>query len=120
MSRRAVRQPGRTDFVTETFFSNMKANDGMKDKLVEDLATLVRDAEELVKVAGGQVAEKTKVELQSALGRLKAGCEKVEKKARAGAHQADVAIREYPYQSIGAAFAIGVLIGVLAGRSSYD
>ena len=108
------------DFDMETFFSNMKANDGLKEKLVEDLATLVRDAEELVKTAGGQVAEKTKAELQSALGRLKTGCEKLENKARAGVHQADLAIRDHPYQSIGAAFALGVLIGALAGRSAQD
>ena len=29
-------------------------------------------------------------------------------------------IREYPYQSMGVTFALGLLIGVLAGRSTRD
>ena len=40
----------------------------------------------------------------------------LEEKAVAGAQATDKVIREYPYQSIGIAFGIGLLIGVLVNR----
>ena len=104
----------------ETFFNNMTGTDGAKGKLVEDLGVLMRDAESLVKAASGSAADKTKVELQSALDRMKAGCQALEEKARSGVRRADEVIREHPYQSLGAAFAVGVLIGALAGRGRGD
>jgi ElaB/YqjD/DUF883 family membrane-anchored ribosome-binding protein len=108
------------DFVMETFFSNMTATNGLKEKLVEDLGILVRDAESLVQSVGSQVAEKTRAELQTTLQRMKKGCRVVEERAMAGVHHADRVIREHPYQSLGAAFAVGLLIGALAGRSGRD
>jgi len=100
----------------ETYFSNMTSGDGTKEKLVKDLATLVSDAEELVKATGGQLAGKSREELASAVERIKAGCRKLEGHVVAGAKQADRVIREHPYQSIGVAFGIGLLVGVLASR----
>ena len=37
-------------------------------------------------------------------------------KAREGAKAADKVVRDHPYQTIGIAVGLGVLIGVLAGR----
>ena len=39
-----------------------------------------------------------------------------EEKAREGARATDKVIREHPYQSIGLAFGLGLLIGVLVTR----
>jgi ElaB/YqjD/DUF883 family membrane-anchored ribosome-binding protein len=100
----------------EMYFSNMTAEEGTKEKLVQDLMTLVHDAEELVKSAGGDVAAKSKAELITALDRVKASCRKVEARARAGAKRTDQLIRENPYQSIGIAFGLGLLLGVLVTR----
>ena len=100
----------------EMYFSNMTAEEGTKEKLVQDLMTLVHDAEELVKTAGGEVAAKSKTELITALERVKASCRKVEAQALAGAKRTDQLIRENPYQSIGIAFGLGLLLGVLANR----
>jgi ElaB/YqjD/DUF883 family membrane-anchored ribosome-binding protein len=100
----------------ETYFSNMTAGEGTKEKLVQDLMTLVNDAEALVKAAGGQLADKSKTELVTALDRVKNSCRKMQDHAVAGARSADRVIREHPYQSVGVAFAIGLLIGVLAMR----
>jgi len=100
----------------ETYFSNMTAGDGTKEKLVEDLTTLVNDAEELVKATSGQLADKSKTELVAALDRVKASCRAMQGHAIAGARSADRVIREYPYQSVGIAFGIGLLIGVLVKR----
>jgi ElaB/YqjD/DUF883 family membrane-anchored ribosome-binding protein len=100
----------------ETYFSNMTAGEGTKEKLVQDLMTLVNDAETLVKAAGGQLADKSKTELATALDRVKTSCRRMQDHAIAGARSADQVIREHPYQSIGVAFGIGLLIGVLVNR----
>jgi ElaB/YqjD/DUF883 family membrane-anchored ribosome-binding protein len=100
----------------ETYFSNMTAGDGTKEKLVQDLATLVNDAEELVKATGGQLADKSKTELVAALDQVKASCRTMQNRAIAGARSADRVIREHPYQSLGIAFGVGLLIGVLVNR----
>jgi ElaB/YqjD/DUF883 family membrane-anchored ribosome-binding protein len=100
----------------EMYFSNMTAEEGTKEKLVQDLMTLVHDAEELVKTAGGDVAARSKTELLAALERMKASCRKVETRAVAGAKRTDQLIRQNPYQSIGIAFGLGLLLGVLVNR----
>jgi ElaB/YqjD/DUF883 family membrane-anchored ribosome-binding protein len=100
----------------ETYFSNMAADDVTKEKLIEDLTTLMNDAEELVKATGGHLADKSRAELAATLERVKAGCRKLEGRVVAGAKQADRVIREHPYQSIGVAFGVGLLVGVLVSR----
>ena len=100
----------------ETYFNNITAEEGTKEKLVQDLATLVHDAEELVKAAGSDLAGKAKTELAAALERMRSSCDRLEISAEAGARQADQIIREHPYQSIGIAFGVGLLIGVLVSR----
>jgi ElaB/YqjD/DUF883 family membrane-anchored ribosome-binding protein len=100
----------------ETYFSNLTAEQGTKEKLVQDLMTLVNDAEELVKATGGQLADKSKVELSAALDRVRTSCRKLQDRAIDGARSADRIIRENPYQSVGIAFGIGLLIGVLVNR----
>ena len=42
--------------------------------------------------------------------------QKIQEQTTAGARATDRAIREHPYESIGIAFGIGVLIGVLINR----
>jgi ElaB/YqjD/DUF883 family membrane-anchored ribosome-binding protein len=100
----------------ETYFSNMTAAGGTKEKLVQDLKALVCDAEELVKAASTQLAGASKAELLLAFDRVKASCRRVQDHAIAGVRNADRVIREHPYQSMGIAFGIGLLIGVLVNR----
>lgn len=100
----------------ETFFKNISAEDGTTERLVRDLGTLIADAEELVKATGGKIAEKSREELALGLERLKASCKRIEKRAAAGAQNADQLIRDYPYQSVGIALSVGLLIGALIGR----
>jgi ElaB/YqjD/DUF883 family membrane-anchored ribosome-binding protein len=54
--------------------------------------------------------------LASALESAKTTCNQLEEKAIAGAKVADQTIREHPYESMGVAFGVGLLIGVLVGR----
>lgn len=89
------------------------------EKLVTDLKVLSRDAEAMLHATAGQAGEKMaelRSKLTAALDSAKATCHRIEDKAIASAKVADKAIREHPYESIGVAFGIGLLIGVLVGR----
>jgi ElaB/YqjD/DUF883 family membrane-anchored ribosome-binding protein len=100
----------------ETFFKNISAEEGTTERLIRDLSTLINDAEELVKATGGKIAEKSKEELMAGLDKLKASCRRIEKGAAAGAQNADQFIRQNPYPSVGIAFAVGLIIGMLLKR----
>lgn len=104
------------DAIMETYFQNMTADEGSKDKLIRDLNILVHDAEALIKVTGKDLSEKSKEQLMAALERFKISCRKVEQEAVSTAKATDALIRENPYKSIGIAFGVGLLIGVLVTR----
>lgn len=94
-------------------------NEANIEKLVADLKTLSRDAEAVLQATAGQAGDKMgelRSRLSSALESAKATCVRIEEKAVAGAKVADKAIREHPYESVGVAFGVGLLIGVLVGR----
>ncbi|MBP9902987.1 MAG: DUF883 family protein [Verrucomicrobiota bacterium] len=94
-------------------------NEANIENIMADLKTLSRDAEALMQSTAGQAGEKAvelRARLAAALESAKASCQRVEAKAIAGAKVADRTIREHPYESIGVAFGIGLLIGVLVGR----
>ena len=89
------------------------------DKLVSDLKIVARDTEELLKASAGEVGDKARearARLMTGLERAKESCERLQEKAVAGAKATDQVIREHPYQSIGIAFGIGILVGVLVTR----
>jgi ElaB/YqjD/DUF883 family membrane-anchored ribosome-binding protein len=89
------------------------------EKLIKDLRTVTRDAEALVEATAGDVSDRAREarqRLTEALDSAKASCETLKEKATAGAKAADKVIRDNPYQSLGIAFGVGLLIGVLANR----
>ena len=88
-----------------------------------DLRTLTHDAEDLLKATVGDASEKAteaRTRLGAALARAKSTCEEMQEQtivtAKAAAKKADTVIRDHPYESIGVAFGIGLLIGVLGTR----
>jgi ElaB/YqjD/DUF883 family membrane-anchored ribosome-binding protein len=88
-------------------------------QLKGDLKAVVRDAEELVKATAGQAGEKlaeVRHRLTAALESAKATCHRLEEKAVAAAKVTDQTIRAHPYESIGIAFGLGLLVGVLVAR----
>ena len=94
-------------------------NEAHIEKIMADLKTLSRDAETLLHATAGQAGEKAgelRDQLSAALESAKVTCQHVEAKAIAGAKVADTTIRDHPYESIGVAFGVGLLIGVLVGR----
>jgi ElaB/YqjD/DUF883 family membrane-anchored ribosome-binding protein len=79
----------------------------------------VRDAEELLKATASQAGEKVsevRARLATALESAKATCHRLEEKTVAAAKATDQTIREHPYESIGIAFGVGLLVGVLVAR----
>ena len=94
-------------------------NNVSTDRLVTDLKAVAHDAEDLLKASAGEVSEKARearARLATALERTKEACGCLQEKAVAGAKATDKVIRDHPYQSIGIAFGVGVLIGVLVTR----
>lgn len=111
-------EKGRT---METVFESIEQAQGAatKQKLQDDLRALARDVEELIKATSGDVSERAKEarsRLQEALERAKATCQQLEAKTAAAARTTDRVIREHPYESIGIAFGIGLLLGVIVAR----
>jgi len=86
--------------------------------LLRDLKQVVSDAEELLKLtasdAGGKMKE-LRERLTGTLDSARATCESLQTKTAQVAKATDEVIREHVYESIGAAFGLGVLVGVLAG-----
>jgi ElaB/YqjD/DUF883 family membrane-anchored ribosome-binding protein len=111
----------------ETHFANFETEQSQsgiaRERVMNDLRSLARDSEALLKVTAGDVSEKVIVarsRLLDALERAKSTCEDVTVQAVAGAREAankaDTVIRKHPYESLGVAFGVGLLIGVLVTR----
>jgi len=89
------------------------------EKLLNNLNTVVQDGEELLRsgaAALGERGEAAREKLAAALEAAKETRRRLEERALASAQKADRLVRDYPYQSIGIAFGVGLLIGVLANR----
>lgn len=88
-------------------------------KLLEDLKVLVRDGEELLRAGADNLSEKgreVRAKLAAAMEAAKKSGYRLEERALASAKAADRTIREHPYQTVGIAFGVGLLIGVLINR----
>ena len=97
----------------------MRAIELNTDKLVTALKRIVRDSEELLhatKDAVGDKAQEVRERLTDALDDAKRTCHRLEEKALDSAKAADKTIRDHPYQSIGLALGVGLLIGAFLTR----
>ena len=93
------------------------------DTLIEDLQGVVHDAEALLKATAGQAGEKiqeararTEESLRRAKGRLGDVEDEALKRARALAGEADEYVRANPWQVIGTATGIALLLGLFMSR----
>src|SRR5262245_52012143 len=96
--------------------SEMAEQDVNMGKLVADFKVVLGDAEAMLKATAGELGDKARearARLASSLQSARAGMQRLEDRAVAGAKATDKLIREHPYQSLGVAFAAGLLIGVL-------
>lgn len=58
--------------------------------------------------------------LDASVEKAKQVCERLQEQTAAAAKATDETIRAHPYQAMGVAFGVGVLIGVLVSRSRRD
>jgi len=94
-----------------------------RDRLVEDLKAVIADAEELLALTADQAGEsavkmreRVQVRLVAARERLAALQASAMERAKAAGQAADHYVHEKPWQAIGAAAAVGMVIGLLIGR----
>ncbi len=89
------------------------------EKLLRDLKAVVHDGEELLRAGAQDLSERglaARERLAAALEVAKETRRKLEERVKAGAEATDRLVREHPYQSVGAAFGVGLLIGILLNR----
>lgn len=93
------------------------------DKLVQDFRAVVADAEELLKATANQAGEKVAVareRIQDSLHAAKVKLAEAEDiivlRSRQAARATDDFVRENPWQAVGAAAGVGLVIGLLIGR----
>lgn len=94
------------------------------EKLAADVRAVIGDAEELLRqsaTATGeqatQLRERAMALLRDARDRAHQLQEKAIVKGRAAAHAADDYVHENPWRSIGVAFGVGLLVGLLVNRA---
>ena len=93
------------------------------DQLVADLKTVMQDAEALLKATSTLTGEKiqevrarAEESLRQAQTRLTEVEEEAMRRAREIANAADEYVRENPWQSVGVAAGIGLVLGLLIAR----
>ena len=109
----------------ETHFPNMDNAQSRiaRDRVLDDLKALASYAEALLRATASDASDKA----QEARARLTAALEKAKTTyddlqaqgiaaAKAAGKKADDTIRAHPYESIGIAFGVGLLLGALLRR----
>ncbi len=98
-------------------------SDVTTDKLVQDLKTVMQDAEALLKATSTQTGERiqeVRARAEESLRQARARLTQVEedalKQAREVADATEEYVRENPWQSVGIAAGVGLLLGLLISR----
>jgi ElaB/YqjD/DUF883 family membrane-anchored ribosome-binding protein len=91
-----------------------------RGRVLRDLKSLAQDAEAFLRSSAsevGDMATQTRESLLSSIEKAKETYEELSEQGvqitRDAAKQTDVAIRTHPYEAVGIAFGVGVLVGVL-------
>jgi ElaB/YqjD/DUF883 family membrane-anchored ribosome-binding protein len=92
-------------------------------KLTADLKNVIHDAEELLKLSAGDVGaeatamrERIRARLLNAKDSLLDLQHSAVERAKEAGRKADDYVHDHPWQSVGLAAGIGVLVGLLIGR----
>jgi ElaB/YqjD/DUF883 family membrane-anchored ribosome-binding protein len=95
---------------------------GDNEQTLHDLGTAVREGEAMLKTAGepGERGHELRVRLEAAVEKAKALYQRLQDKTVSAAKATDKTVREHPYQAIGIAVGVGLLIGLLAARKRRD
>lgn len=104
----------RSDTETGTAFEDST------EKLLKDLNEIIRDGEELLGAGSSQLGDKAdaaREKLQQALDAARETGRRIQERAIATGRAADRIVRDHPYQSMGVAFGVGLLIGYVTRRN---
>ena len=95
----------------------------MQEKLLTDFNAVIAEAEQLLKSVaseGGEKADSLRAKMEENLRAAKSRLKDVEgavvEKTRAAAHATDDYVHDHPWQAIGVAAGVGVVIGLLLNR----
>jgi len=98
-------------------------NQAQKERLMNDLHAVVAEAESLLRAtagAAGEGASELRAKVQASLDRAKHNLADLQdaavEKARAAGRATDNYVHENPWQSIGVAAGVGLLLGMLIAR----
>ena len=98
-------------------------DEAAKEQLIADFKVVVADAEALLKATANQGGEKlaeVRAKAEESLKVAKARMEEAQAallvKTKAAARATDAYVHKNPWQAIGAAAGVGVVIGLLIGR----
>ena len=101
----------------------MNENPAHRDKLVQDMKTVIADAEDLLRATANQAGEKISVareriedSLHQAKVKLAEAEALVSERAKEAARYTDEYVHENPWRAIGVAAGIGLLLGLLISR----
>jgi ElaB/YqjD/DUF883 family membrane-anchored ribosome-binding protein len=89
------------------------------EKLLRDLKEVVNDGEELLRAGAQSLGERgaaAREKLAAALEAAKDTQRRLQERAVAGARAADKYVHLHPYQAIGIAAGLGLLVGIIAAR----
>ena len=101
----------------------MNENPANRDKLVQDMRTVISDAEELLRATANQAGEKIGVareRIQDSLHQAKVKLAEAEavllERAKQARTYTEDYVQENPWRAIGAAAAVGLVLGLLLSR----
>jgi ElaB/YqjD/DUF883 family membrane-anchored ribosome-binding protein len=101
----------------------MNDNPASRDRLVQDMRTVISDAEDLLRATANQAGEKIAVareRIQDSLHQAKVKLAEAEavvtERAKQAARYTDDYVHDNPWRAIGVAAGIGLLLGLLMAR----
>jgi ElaB/YqjD/DUF883 family membrane-anchored ribosome-binding protein len=90
---------------------------------LDEIGAAVSEGEDLLHATAGEPNAKTRelrARLQAAIDKAKIACERLQEKTVAAAKATDTAVRQHPYEAMGVAFGVGLLVGMLVMRTRRD
>ncbi|MEO8304816.1 MAG: DUF883 family protein [Betaproteobacteria bacterium] len=97
--------------------------DSSRDKLVDDFAAVLSEAEEMLKRAANETGDKARdlrSQVETKLLRAKLSLQEIEgraiDKAKVAARATDDYVHDNPWQAIGVAAAVGIVFGLMMNR----
>ena len=97
--------------------------DNSRDKLVDDFAAVLGEAEEMLKRAANETGDKARdlrSQVETKLLRAKLSLQEIEgqaiDKAKVAARATDDYVHDKPWQAVGIAAAVGIVVGLMMNR----